>query len=114
MSAFPELMTPDELAEQAGWSPRHVRKLARELGACRIMGNRMTLTPEDVATILEHSKPCPSPSIDVARSGTSVARLPGSAYEALLKLRARKSPSELQQSTSKQSGKVLSMDRERS
>jgi hypothetical protein len=37
------LITPEELAEKTGWSPRRVREVARGLGACRIMGNRMVL-----------------------------------------------------------------------
>lgn len=114
MSGLPQFTTPEELAEQTGWSPRHVRKLARELGACRIMGNRMTLTADDVTTILEHSKPCRSPSIDVAKSGIIAGRLPAGDYEALRAQRARKLPSELQPKKNSGTGKVLLMDRQRS
>lgn len=60
MSAVPAFTTPEDLARSAGWSPRKVREIARGLGACRIIGNRMVLTPEDIAAILEASRPCPS------------------------------------------------------
>lgn len=48
----PAHTTPEAFAEVYGWSPRRVRKLARELGACRVIGNRMILTREDVIAIL--------------------------------------------------------------
>ena len=56
---LPEVTTPEELAKQLGWSARRVRSLARELGACRLLSNRMTLTKEDVDAILEATKPVP-------------------------------------------------------
>ena len=73
---LPEITTPAELAERMGWSERHVRDKARELGACRILGNRMALLPEDVKTILEATK-CPSSYTSAAttRSGTTAAQL---------------------------------------
>ena len=40
-----DFITPEDLAAKAGWSPRRVRETARRLGVCRIMGNRMVLTP---------------------------------------------------------------------
>lgn len=62
---LPETTTPEALADHMGWSERRVRDLARRLGACRILGNRMILLGEDVAAIMEAAKPCPSKSIDV-------------------------------------------------
>lgn len=53
-------VTPEQLAEEIGCSPRHVRKLARGLGACRVFGKTMFLMPDDVQAILEASRPCPS------------------------------------------------------
>jgi hypothetical protein len=41
---FPEVISPAELAKRLGWSERRIRVLAREVGACRILGNRMALT----------------------------------------------------------------------
>lgn len=61
--------TPEEFAKLRGFSPRRVRQLARELGACRILGNKMSLEDEDVRTLLEALKPCPLPSSGAARSG---------------------------------------------
>jgi hypothetical protein len=45
---LPEITTPAELAERMGWSERHVRDLARRLGACRVLGNRMVMLPQDI------------------------------------------------------------------
>ena len=65
---LPEATTPEVLARRMGWSERRVRDFARRLGACRILGNRMILLPEDVEAILEATK-CPSPSTAAAGSG---------------------------------------------
>jgi hypothetical protein len=81
-----DFITPEELAERAGWSARKVRETARGLGACRIMGNRMILTPADVDAILEASRPCPSNSTVEAKSGTIGVRLPGGDFEELQEL----------------------------
>ncbi len=59
MVALPSTIAPEELARHMGWSLRRVKALARRIGACRIMGNRMTLTQADVDAILEESRPCP-------------------------------------------------------
>jgi hypothetical protein len=106
--------TPEAFAEDYGWSPRRVRKLARELGACRVIGNRMILTDDDVTTILEASKPCPSKSTSAAQSGTTAALLPAGDYEALRAQRARKSPSDSPPRSKRGTGKVILMDRHRS
>ena len=50
---LPATTTPEALAKRLNWSPRRVRDLARRIGACRILGNRMTLTEEDVRAIME-------------------------------------------------------------
>lgn len=51
-ACLPKTTTPEALAEHMGWSVRRVRKLARDLGACRVMGNRMAFLREDVIEIL--------------------------------------------------------------
>lgn len=51
MTVLPETTTPSALAECLGWSERRVRDLARRLGACRILGNRMVLLEQDVEAI---------------------------------------------------------------
>lgn len=108
--------TPEELAESAGWSPRRVREIARGLGACRIMGNRMVLTDEDVAAILEASRPCPSKSTVEAKSGITGAQLlpADGGYEALQKLRKRTERSNSSPASKRESGKVITMARNRS
>jgi hypothetical protein len=55
-----EYMTPEQFAQHFGWSARKVREIARGLGACRIIGNRMVLIQKDIDAILEASRPCPS------------------------------------------------------
>ena len=94
MTALPRITTPEAVAEHMGWSPRRVRKLAREIGACRIMGNRMVLLDEDVTAILEATRPSPSKSNSAAVSDTTNARSPDGGYKDLQKLRARKLPSD--------------------
>jgi hypothetical protein len=56
--SLPDGISPKEFADRYDWSERRVRAKARELGACRILGNRMILLPEDVTTILEATR-CP-------------------------------------------------------
>jgi hypothetical protein len=83
---LPEVVTPDELAKRCGWSVRRVRNLARQLGACRILGHRMVLTKEDVAAVLEATKPKPL-SVPVPRQMWRAG--PSGDYAELLKLRER-------------------------
>src|SRR6266566_4329705 len=73
-----QAVSPEVFAKQMGWAPKRLRRLAKRLGACRVLGNRMALMPEDVQTILEATKPCPSKSIGVkeALSGNIGERLP--------------------------------------
>jgi hypothetical protein len=61
---FPEVISPAELAKRLGWSERRIRVLARELGACRILGNRMALTKEDVDAILGGNTAGPDAAAD--------------------------------------------------
>ena len=56
---LPDVTTPADLAQRLGWSERHVRDLARRLGACRVLGNRMVMLPDDVAAILEATSHAP-------------------------------------------------------
>jgi hypothetical protein len=76
---LPANYTPEEIATHFGWSPRKLRALAREIGACSVVGNRMILTDKDVALLLEASRPKPA---------AIVAPAVGS-YAELVKLRAR-------------------------
>ena len=114
MTDIPDFTTPDKLAKSTGWSSRRIRETARALGACHIMGNRMTLTAENVKVILEASRPCPSNCIGAEKSGTTAAPLPEGSYEDLRALRARKLPSVSPPQKNRLNGKVISMDRHRS
>lgn len=77
--------TPEEIAKKFGWSPRHVRKLAREIGACRLLGNRMVLLEEDVKALLEVTKPVPKVTRIQPRPNMPVKN-----YDELVVLRNRK------------------------
>lgn len=110
---LPETTTPEALADHMGWSERRVRDLARRLGACRILGNRMVLLGEDVAAIMEAAKPCPSRSISApeALSGTIGERLPDVDSVALLAHLTRKPRRELRPRLKTNSTNVVSMEK---
>src|ERR1700693_4095199 len=112
---LPETTTPEALAKHMGWAPKRVRRLAKRLGACRILGNRMALMPEDVQSILEATKPCPSKSIDAraALSGNIGERLPDIDSAALLAHLTRKPRRELHPRSKISSGNVVSMEKKR-
>lgn len=81
MADLPVSITPEDLARHYGFSPRKLRGIARKIGACRIVGNRMILLPDDVTAILEAIKPAPAPP-------AGVPRVTGD-YAALVALRER-------------------------
>jgi hypothetical protein len=110
---LPDIITPAELAQRMGWSERHVRDLARRLGACRVLGNRMVMLPDDVQAILEATQPCPSKSIDVqeAMSGNIEERLPDIDSVALLAHLTRKPRKELRPRLKTGSGVVVLMEK---
>src|SRR4051812_48906565 len=110
---LPEITTPEQLASHLGWAEKRVRSMARRLGACRIMGNRMVFLPEDVNAIMEATRPCPSKSIDVkeALSGITGARLPEIESVDLLAHLTRKPRKELRPRLKTSSGSVVSMEK---
>lgn len=112
---LPAYTTPDKLAEHLQVPERTLRQLARKLGACSEMGKRMILTARDVETLMEATRPCPSPCTAgrAGASGTTEAPLPDGGYEALRRLRTRQEPKGSRRKGSKGSGHVISMDRER-
>ena len=113
-------ITPAQFAADRGFSERAVRKKARQLGACRILGRTMSLEDEDVRAILEALRPCPSPSIDAPaeRPGTTAAPLAalvrGRGYEEALALLTKPSPNRSPVQLKRGTGKVVSMVRPRS
>ena len=111
---FPEMTTPEDLAHHMGWSERRVRELARKLGACRILGNRMVLTEGDVDAILEASRPCPLKSTNEAVSGITGGQLPSGDYAALRELRTKKERLRSRRKSKNGHGNVVLMARERS
>jgi len=80
MTEPPDYLTPEQFAKHFGWSARKVREFARQLGACRIIGNRMLLIQDDIDAILEASRPQPA-----QRQMTS----PQQDYQHLVKLRGK-------------------------
>lgn len=91
MEILDDIITPEELAKRMGWSARRVRQLARELGACRLLGRNMRLTKEDVETILEATKPKPKP-LSRPLTFRDVRNIPGTripdvTYEDLVRMR---------------------------
>src|ERR1700756_5609872 len=113
-----DAITPAQLAAALGWSERRVRDKARELGACRLMGNRMILLPEDVQALLEATK-CPSSSLSGKRAmedifGTTGGQLPAIDYEGRLAQRTARSRRVLSPRSKTDSTNVISMDRKKS
>lgn len=53
---LPPVYTPETVAEHLGISERRLRDMARQLGACRVIGNRMILTEGDVQLIMEAAR----------------------------------------------------------
>jgi len=62
---LPNVYTPEAVAAHLGVSERTLRDMARQLGACRMFGNRMILTEGDVQLIMEAAR-CPTPSTGAA------------------------------------------------
>jgi len=112
---LPEYTTPEALAEHLGWAEKRVRSIARRLGACRILGNRMVMLPADVTAIMEATKPCPSKSIAVreALSGITEGRLPDIGSAELLAHLTKKPQRELRPRSKTSSGNVVSIPKRR-
>jgi hypothetical protein len=92
-----KVITPKELALEWSCSQRRIRKRARELGACRVIGKTMFLTEDDINLLLEDARPCPSDSIETVDTGGSEAPLMAAditaAREELSKIRSKQSKS---------------------
>jgi hypothetical protein len=112
---LPEATTPRDMAKHLGWSEKRLRSLARRLGACRELGNRMLFLPDDVAAIMEATKPCPSRSIGVreALSGAIGERLPDIDSVDLLAQLTRKPRKELRPRSRTNTGSVVLMEKKR-
>lgn len=89
-NGLPKTFTPEEVAEHFGWSARKLRQKARDLGACRLLGNRMVLLQEDVDLLLEATKPIPAPVRPPSHRSKAVSlALSGPTYEELIARRKR-------------------------
>jgi hypothetical protein len=112
--SLPEAISPETFAKRMGWAPKRVRRLAKRLGACRVLGNRMMLLPQDIDIILEATKPCPLKSSAAARSGTTAGPLPAIDYAARRAQRTKDSHSALRPRSKPENTNVISMDRRKS
>lgn len=108
-----EHVKPAELAKDLGWSEKRLRSLAKRLGACSVLGNRMILLPRHVELIMKAVEPCPSNYTDVRRveSGTIAGPSMDVSYETRLAQRTAKSRRGLQPRQKPQTGNVVLMDR---
>jgi hypothetical protein len=102
---------PGDLAKDLGWSEKRLRRLAKRLGACCVLGNRMILLPRHVDLITKAVEPCPSHCIDVKRveSGTIGGPLPEISYEDRLRQRTVKQQRELSPRSKTEPTNVISM-----
>lgn len=110
----PAPVTPADLALEWGIPERTLRRVARRIGACSVFGNRMILFADDVNALREATRPCPSKSIVVEKSGTTAAPLPEGDYAALQALRTRQERNASLRSGKRERGKVISMAPRRS
>lgn len=111
-------LTPESVVktfEEAGIhiSERELRRLAREIGACRQIGKALFFTEDDIEAIVEASRPCPSKSTKEDRSGTTAEQSPVGGYAALQKLRTKSARNASQPKEKHRSGRVISMGRAR-
>lgn len=108
---LPEHIKPRDLANHLGVSERTVRKIARDLGACRIIGKEMIFLSEDLDTFMEGIKQCPLDCKNVGTSGTTQERLPGGDYAALRDRLTKPSRKGSRRKSSTAPGNVVSMGR---
>src|SRR5689334_12008163 len=106
-----EIATPADLAKAWGCSERHIRQLARRIGACHVAGKVMWLDEKDKQAVWEAMRPCPLKSTDAKDqiSGTTEARLPEGSYVEALKLATRIQHSGSRPKSKRGTGKVVSM-----
>jgi hypothetical protein len=107
-------LTPEEVAESWGWSPRRLRALIREIGAGHILGKSIVLFDEDICALKEATRLCPSRST-VPRdleSGTTAGPLMDSDYAEVQKLLSAKQRRELRRKKKPDTGNVVWMGRQ--
>ena len=110
-----EHVKPGDLARDLGWYEKRLRSLAKRLGACSVLGNRMILLPRHIDLIMKAVEPCPSKSIDVreALSGNIGERLPAIDSVDLLAHLTKKPQRELRPRLKTSSGNVVSIPKRR-
>jgi hypothetical protein len=117
LSPYPNLLLghvkPVDFAAHLEVSERTLKKVARELNAFHIIGRTMFFTIEDIANIMDGTKPCHTKSTNAAKSGTTAVQLPAGDYAALAARLKKPSLKELPRKQKAVPGKVISMDRAR-
>jgi hypothetical protein len=107
---IPETITPNDLAEKLGVSPRRVKDDVRALGCYYKVGKTILMGDHHVAAFLEAME-CHSGSTSAAKSGTTKVQLPEGDYAALQDQRTRKSHHASRQKSKQKRGEVILMDR---
>ncbi|GGL80416.1 hypothetical protein GCM10011392_38780 [Wenxinia marina] len=110
---LPETTTPEDLAAHLGVAVRTLKDRAKEIGAYRKIGATWFFLPEDVAAIMEASRPCPSRSTDAAKSGTTAGPSLEGDYGDLRARLTAKGRSGSRRKPKPGNGAVISMDRAR-
>ncbi len=108
---LPEHTKPADLAKHLGVSERELRRFAREIGSCRVIGKEMILLTEDVDLIMEAARPCDLKSTGAAASGTSEGPLPEGDYGDLRRRLTEKPPKGSRRKSRAAPGSVVSMGR---
>ncbi|XWN32176.1 MAG: hypothetical protein ROR55_03405 [Devosia sp.] len=108
-SILPQFVTPDDFAAHYGFSAREVRRRARAIGACCIIGKRMVLLPHHCDLLIEDARPCRSRSTVAAKSGTTAVPSPEGDFEALRAQRTKRSRKGSRQKRKPENGVVISM-----
>jgi hypothetical protein len=102
-----EHVKPRELAKDLQWSEKRLRRLAKRLGACCVLGNRMILRPHHVEIIMKAVEPCPSNCTDEKQSGTTAEPLMDVSYEDRLRQRNEKKQRKLHPRSKPETGNVV-------
>jgi hypothetical protein len=109
---IPQTITPKELAQQLGVSPRRVEDDVRALGCYCKIGRKVVMREHHVETFMEAME-CRLKFTSAAKSGTTGVPLPEGGHEALVARRTRKQPKELRRKSKPQAGVVTLMGQRR-
>lgn len=112
LALVPNTITPKQLAQELGVSPRRVEDDVRALGCYCKIGRKVLMCGHHVETFMEAME-CQSKFISVARPGTIGAPLPEGDHAALVARRTRRQPNGSRQKLKPLAGVVTLMDQRR-